>query len=134
MDWKTLLACITGAVDDQLLLRNEYLVTENRIMRQQIQGRVQLTDADRTTLAELGKQLGKQAWEEVANIVKPDTILGGCPRISPSGSLNSSVACQTRAQMEHCPGHHLISALPWRLLSTTTFCAGPSRAHRRVST
>ena len=76
MDWKTLLACITGAVDDQLLLRNEYLVTENRIMRQQIKGRVHLTDADRKTLAEIGKQLGKQVLEEVANIVKPDTILG----------------------------------------------------------
>src|SRR3989441_3587667 len=76
MDWKTLLACITGAVDDQLLLRNEYLVTENRLMRQQIKGRVQLTDADRKTLAEIGKQLGKQALEEVANIVKPDPILG----------------------------------------------------------
>jgi len=79
MDWKTLLACITGAVDDQLLLRNEYLVTENRIMRQQIKGRVQLTDADRQTLAEIGKQLGKQALEEVANIVKPDTYPGMAP-------------------------------------------------------
>jgi len=76
MDWKTLLAYVTGSVDEQLLLRNEYLVTENRIMRRQIKGRMQLTDADRTTLAEIGKQLGKQALEEVANIVKPDTILG----------------------------------------------------------
>ena len=76
MDWKTLLAYVTGSVDEQLLLRNEYLVTENRIMRRQLKGRVQLTDADRTTLAEIGKQLGKQALEEVANIVKPDTILG----------------------------------------------------------
>ena len=76
MDWKTLLAYVTGSVDEQLLLRNEYLVTENRIMRRQIKGRVQLTDADRTTLAAIGKQLGKQALEEVANIVKPDTILG----------------------------------------------------------
>jgi len=76
MDWKTLLAYVTGSVDEQLLLRNEYLVTENRIMRRQIKGRVQLTDADRTTLAEIGKQLGKQALEEVTNIVKPDTILG----------------------------------------------------------
>jgi putative transposase len=76
MDWKTLLAYVTGSVDEQLLRRNEYLATENRIMRRQIKGRVQLTDADRTTLAEIGKQLGKQALEEVANIVKPDTILG----------------------------------------------------------
>jgi len=37
---------------------------------------VQLTDADRKTLAAIGKQLGKQALEEVATIVKSDTILG----------------------------------------------------------
>jgi putative transposase len=75
MDWKTLLACITGSVDEQLLLRNEYLVTENRILRQQIEGRVQLTDAERLTLVEIGKPLGKQALAEVATIVKPETIL-----------------------------------------------------------
>ena len=75
MDWKTLLACITGSVEEELLLRNEYLVTENRILRNQIEGRVQLTDAERQTLAEIGKKLGKQALEEVATIVKPDTIL-----------------------------------------------------------
>jgi hypothetical protein len=33
MDWKHLLAYITGTVDQALLLRNEYLVTENRILR-----------------------------------------------------------------------------------------------------
>ena len=75
MDWKTLLACITGSVEEQLLLRNEYVVEENRILRNQIAGRVQLTDAERQTLAEIGKKLGKQALEEVATIVKPDTIL-----------------------------------------------------------
>ncbi len=31
MDWKTMLAYITGAVDEELLLRNEYLVAENRV-------------------------------------------------------------------------------------------------------
>ena len=75
MDWKTLLACITGSVEEQLLLRNEYVVEENRILRNHIAGRVQLTDAERQTLAEIGKKLGKQALEEVATIVKPDTIL-----------------------------------------------------------
>jgi hypothetical protein len=63
MDWKILLACITGSVDEELLLRNEYLVEENRILRQQIEGRVQLTDAQRQTLAEIGKKLSKQALE-----------------------------------------------------------------------
>ena len=61
MDWKTLLGYITGSVDQELLLRNEYLVTENRILRQQIKGRVHLTDAERRSLAEIGKQLGKKA-------------------------------------------------------------------------
>ena len=75
MDWKILLACVTGSVDEELLLRNEYLATENRILRNQIEGRAQLTDAERQTLAEIGKKLSKQALEEMATIVKPDTIL-----------------------------------------------------------
>src|SRR5215831_6314721 len=76
MDWKHLLAYITGIVDQELLLRNEYLVTENRILRHQITGRVRLTDGERKTLAAIGQKLGKQALKEVATIVKPDTILG----------------------------------------------------------
>jgi transposase InsO family protein len=75
MDWKQLLAYITGSVDQELLLRNEYLVTENRLLRQQITGRVRLRDSERKTLAAIGKRLGKQALAEVATIVKPDTIL-----------------------------------------------------------
>lgn len=47
MDWKHLLAYITGSVDQELLVRNEYLVTENRILRQQIPGRVRLSDGER---------------------------------------------------------------------------------------
>ena len=46
-------------------------VTENRILRAQIKGRLKLTDGERKTLAEIGKK----ALAEVANIVKPDTIL-----------------------------------------------------------
>ena len=76
MDWKHLLAYITGTVDQELLLRNEYLVTENRMLRNQIKGRVRLSDGERTTLAAIGQKLGKQALEEIATIVKPDTILG----------------------------------------------------------
>ena len=36
MDWKHLLAYITGTVDQELLLRNEYLVTENRPMSEAV--------------------------------------------------------------------------------------------------
>src|ERR1700720_1441061 len=75
MDWKTLLAYITGSVDQELVLRNEYLVTENRVLRDQIQGRLRLTNAQRMSLAEVGKRLGRKALEEVAQIVRPETIL-----------------------------------------------------------
>jgi len=76
MNWKRLLAYITGSVDQELLLRNEFLVTENRILKDQIKGRLRLTDLERISLAEIGKRLGRRALEEVAQIVRPETILG----------------------------------------------------------
>ena len=76
MNWKRLLAYITGSVDQELLLRNEYLVRENRILKNQIKGRLQLTDPERISLAEIGKRLGRMALAEVAQIVRPETILG----------------------------------------------------------
>ena len=75
MDWKKLLAYITGSVDQELLLRNEYLVAENRVLRAQINGRPRLTDGERKTLAEIGKRLGTKVLEDVASIVRPETIL-----------------------------------------------------------
>jgi hypothetical protein len=75
MDWKQLLASITRSVDEELRLRNAYLATENRLLRQQITGRVPLSDSDRQALAEIGQQLGRKALTEIATIAKPDTIL-----------------------------------------------------------
>jgi putative transposase len=76
MNWKQLLASITGSVDEELRLRNAYLEAENRVMRHQIKARrVQLTDAERKTLTEMGHKLGRQALEEIATVAKPDTIL-----------------------------------------------------------
>ena len=51
MDWARILAYITGTVDQELLLRNEYLVTENRILKTQLKIPLRLTDAERITLA-----------------------------------------------------------------------------------
>jgi hypothetical protein len=75
MDWKQLLTSVTESVDQELQLRNAYLVAENRLLRQRIRGRVLLSDGDRQALAELGQKLGKQALEEIAAIAKADTIL-----------------------------------------------------------
>ena len=77
MNWKPLLAYITGAVDQELLLRNEFLLTENRILKNQIKGRLQLMDLERISLAEIAKRLGRMGLEEVAQMVRPETIWGG---------------------------------------------------------
>jgi transposase len=75
MDWKQLLAHITGSVDAELRLCNEYLDAENRILRKQINGRVLLTNSDRRTLAALGQKLGRKVLEEIATVATPNTIL-----------------------------------------------------------
>ena len=54
MNWKRKFEYVTGSVDEELRLRNEYLVTENRILRDQIKGRVRLIDPARVSLAEIG--------------------------------------------------------------------------------
>ncbi len=75
LDWIRILAYITGSVDKELLLRNKYLVSENRILRNQIRGRLRQTDEERKTLAELGHRLGKRVLAEIATVVRPGTIL-----------------------------------------------------------
>jgi putative transposase len=75
MDWKNLLAYVTGSVERKLLTRNEYLAEENRILTRQIKGRLRRNDAERRNLAEIGQRLGCKALEEVAQIVRPETIL-----------------------------------------------------------
>ncbi len=73
--WQKAVAYITGTVDEELLLRREYLSAENRILIQQLQGSLRLTDPQRQTLAEIGHRLGRKALGDVANIVRPETIL-----------------------------------------------------------
>ena len=45
-------------------------------MIQPLQGRLRLTDPKRKTLGEIGRRLGRKALADVANIVRPETILG----------------------------------------------------------
>src|SRR6266545_4189743 len=73
--WKNLLGSVKESVDEELRLRNAYMVAENRILRRQINGCVQLTDNDCKELVEIGAKLGKKALEEIATVVRPDTIL-----------------------------------------------------------
>jgi len=43
-DWLRLLGFVTGLVNQELLLRNEYLVAENRILKARIQGRLRMSE------------------------------------------------------------------------------------------
>ena len=74
-NWLQLLAYVTGSINQELLLRNEYLAAENHILKSQIKGRLRLSDGERATLAGIAKRLGRKALQEVACIAKPDTIL-----------------------------------------------------------
>jgi putative transposase len=76
MDWARILAYITATVDQELLLRNKYLVAENRILKARLKTPLRLPDAELLTLAEIAHRLGRKALEDVANAAKPDTILG----------------------------------------------------------
>src|SRR5919109_2868252 len=76
-----LLAYVTGTVNQELLLRNEYLAAENRILKAQIKGRLLLTQEEKVTLAEIARRLGRKALEEVASTAQPDTILGWYRRL-----------------------------------------------------
>ena len=89
MDWKKLLGSLRASVDEDLRLRNAYLAAENRLLRQQLPGRVPLSDGDRHALAEIGQQLGRKALEEIATVATPDTILGWHRRCtSPAGDIS----------------------------------------------
>src|SRR5580693_7232355 len=73
-----MVAYVTGAVNQELLLRNEYLEylgAENRILRGQIKGRLLLSEGEKATLAEIAQRLGRKALEELAAVAKPDTLL-----------------------------------------------------------
>src|SRR5690242_2783048 len=76
-----LLAYVTGLVNQKLLLQNEYLAAENRILRAHLPARMRLSDPERSTLAEIGKRLGLVALRELACVAKPDTILAWYRRL-----------------------------------------------------
>src|SRR5215471_10258035 len=73
--WARLLAYVTGLVNQELLLQNEYLAAENRILRSHLPPRLRLSDPEREALAEIGKRLGRRVLAQVACVAKPETIL-----------------------------------------------------------
>src|SRR6266851_6642020 len=73
---RLLLVTLAGWVNRRQQEVIDYLVEENRVLREQLGGRrVRLTDDQRRRLAARGQRLGRRALKRVATIVTPDTIL-----------------------------------------------------------
>jgi len=71
-----LLATFAGWVNRHQAQAIDYLVEENRVLKEQLGGkRLRLTDDQRRRLAAKGKILGRRLLFQVATIVTPDTIL-----------------------------------------------------------
>jgi hypothetical protein len=70
------LLILAGCIDRRQQDAVEYLLAENRILREKIgKKRILLSDDQRRRLAVKGKILGRKMLEQLATIVTPDTIL-----------------------------------------------------------
>jgi putative transposase len=73
---QVLLVTLAGWINRHQQHVIEYLVEENRILKEQVKGRrLRLTDDQRRRLAAKGRRLGRRVLRQVATIVTPDTIL-----------------------------------------------------------
>ena len=73
---QVLLMTFSGLVNRHQADVIAYLVEENRVLKEQMKGRkLRLTDDQRRRLAAKAKLLGRQALNQVASIVTPDTLL-----------------------------------------------------------
>jgi hypothetical protein len=73
---QVLLATCAGRMNRRQAEIHEYLMEENRVLKEQLKGkRLRLTDDQRRRLAAKGKRLGRRLLMQVATIVTPDTIL-----------------------------------------------------------
>ena len=73
---QVLLLVLSGWVNRLQQRTIEYLVEENRVLKETLKGRkLRLNDDQRRRLAAKGKQLGRRLLNRVATIVTPDTIM-----------------------------------------------------------
>ena len=73
-----LLATFAGWVGRQQSHVIDYLIEENRVLKEQLESggrRLRFTDNQRRRLAAKGKPLGRRGLRQIGTIVTPDTIL-----------------------------------------------------------
>jgi hypothetical protein len=74
--FRFVLIAVAGWMNQRQLEIIDYLREENRVLREQLDGRrLRLTDDQRRRLAAKAKGLGRKLLAEVATIVTPETLL-----------------------------------------------------------
>jgi hypothetical protein len=79
-------------VDQELLLRNEYLVAENRILKSQLKGRLKLSDVERTKLGEIDidwaeRPSAKWSYRPDLKLHEPKTLKSTCATFMPNAEV-----------------------------------------------
>ena len=80
-DLVEIMSLVKGNVERELLLRNEYLAAENKILRLRIEGRLLLSKDEKSRLARLGRlgrlgrEIGTQGLKGLSYIVTPETVM-----------------------------------------------------------
>jgi hypothetical protein len=89
--FRFVVAALAGWMNDHHRGVVEYLLEENRVLREQLHGRrLRLTDAQRRRLAEKGMRMGRSWLERICTIVSPDTILAWHRRLIAQKSTSTA--------------------------------------------
>jgi len=74
--WQFFLIAVAGRINREQLAIIEYLMAENRVLREQLgKKRLRFTDEQRCSLAVKAKTVGRKALEKLCCIITPDTLL-----------------------------------------------------------
>ncbi len=133
--WQLLLLILAGWINRHQQSAIEYLLTENKVLREKLgKRRILLNDDQRRRLAVKGKVLGRKSLDRLAQIVRPETLLrwprepllasgiiqtSGNPSVDrafDSRSLISLYAWLGRTQL----GATIASRVPWPMLAFTS--------------
>jgi len=99
MIWAQLLAYVTRTVDQELLLRNEYLAAENRILKAQIKGRLLLSQEEKATLAEIATGWDERPWRKWPSQPNPIQFWAGIGSSSLKSLMDRNFARAVRPRV-----------------------------------